>query len=170
MAEFTDKFAEIKSSFDKGFDEFKTELHTNLRTSGMTPSGDAWTINSFGVFSAVGNDADDVVNFMRHSTVRMGKKSYERTMGPSIFWPAGCGMAGTAMSTNPAVEYIEVTNGVPAAGAVIDLPTPIELASGEQFTFMFQIWDYLGAGLDNLNEEMVMYVKLLGDFASIVSG
>ena len=30
MAEFTDKFAEIKSTFSKGLDEFKTELHTNI--------------------------------------------------------------------------------------------------------------------------------------------
>ena len=51
----------------QGFAIALTELHTNIRVSGLLPGGVAWRIQKVGVEFAPGNDPDDVINFCRHT-------------------------------------------------------------------------------------------------------
>jgi len=154
----------------QGFPNPITELHTNLSAPGQTPSGDAYLVDSIGVAMAIENNYLDFQNIQRHCWLEVRKKDYRRSLGPIMFWPGGVGAQGPAMTTNPAVQMVELSNGIASAGALRQLDPEMEIASGENFRFIFHLEDYLAAGLTNLNAELIMYVVLYTKKASIVAG
>ena len=154
----------------QGFPNPLTELHTNLSAPGQTPSGDAYLIDAISVAPAIGNDYRDFINIMRHTWLEVRKKDYRRSLGPLKFWPAGVGPAGVAMTTNPATQVVEFTNGSPMFAATRKLDPEFQIASGENFRFAFHVEDYLAAGLTAIQAECIFYVILWAKKASIVAG
>jgi hypothetical protein len=139
-------------------------LHTNLISAGQIPAGASWQINKIGVYAAAGNDPDDNINFFRHCVVIMNKGAddYARPIGPAATLPGGAGMTGVATTTNPVTDLRETANGIASAAAMWELDTPLILTQQESFSFSFQLVDYIGAGLTNFNQEVIMYLRLIG--------
>lgn len=117
-----------------------SSLETNLQASARVPDGESWLLSHLGVCfrptSAVGGD--DVVAALSNMVILFSKRTHERILGPAWFWPGGCGVSGVAATTNPASEFIQASNGIPSAGALTQLQTPIALGSGETFRFILR--------------------------------
>jgi len=144
-----------------------TPLHTNLVAGGRTPDGDAWTVSHIGVVFATNSDPDDVSAFCRTTHIGYTKRSMEQILGPALFWPGGAGLAGPVATTVPGVDTRQLSNGVPAASAMTKLQTPLELGSGESFSFFFDV-DNFGEGAPNLNADLIVWIKLYGRQAQAV--
>ena len=140
-----------------------TSLETNLRSGGRVPDGESWTISHMGICPRPDADPDDVVAFISNVACNFTKRTYEQIMGPAFFWPGGCGVSGVATTTLPAAQFIAVNNGVPAPSAMTRFATPIELASGETFSFSF---DFINGFTPNA--DLIGYLRLYGRFAEVV--
>ncbi|MCH9730794.1 MAG: hypothetical protein K0U84_14155 [Actinomycetia bacterium] len=119
-----------------------THWCTNLPAGGgQVPAGQSWAISKVGVVSAPGNRYDDVINFAMVGTLYINKQGNVRNMGQVCFWPGGSGLTGIGVAdTNPLTTFVPaVSNGVPAAGAMQELDTPILLAEMEVVKFGFRI-------------------------------
>lgn len=140
-----------------------TALETNLRSGGRVPDGESWMITHMGVLLRPDNDADDLRAFISGTSLTFTKRTYEQIMGPAFFWPGGAGISGLATTTLPAQQFIAANNGVPAPSAMTKMPTPIELASGETFSFAFDVVNGFTP-----NEDVIAYLRLYGRFAEVV--
>ena len=140
-----------------------TALETNLRSGSRVPDGESWSISHMGVLTRPDVLADDLRAWISSVAINFTKRTYEQIMGPAFFWPGGAGIAGVAATTLPAVQFIAASNGVPAPSAMTRLSTPIELASGETFSFSFDVIN----GFTPTND-LIGYLRLYGRFAETV--
>lgn len=147
----------------QGFPIALTELQTNIRVSGQLPGGVAWRISHVGVDLLDGNNADDNINFLRHTFIDFIRGSSRQTMGLARFFPGGAGSSGYASTTLPVTDLRTVQNGVPSFAAMRELDVPIELPPNEQFSFEMRVRNHVAGAIAVNTVAMVAGLRLVGE-------
>lgn len=152
----------------QGFAAGMTNWATNMKIGGQMAPGESYVVNKIGVYLPAWNSWEDSIGFDLTANLYYSKRSATWELGPMAFYPAGAGLTGAgASTTNPVANFVPlVSNGVPAFGALVDLEDPIEIESGAQFGFGFEICAHAAW---TITRDFYAFVRLYSDFAEAVA-
>jgi len=121
-----------------------TLLDTNMTTSGMLPTPQAYSIYGISAFVQQGLDETNFAKLMNESAIelRLSNKPYLQIPFHSI--PAGGGLYGMAATTENATRIFQAQNGIPAPNNFLPVDIdgePIHLISQQDFVCVLQTFN-----------------------------